>query len=304
VGKTVMTVQGPISPDELGKTAMHEHILIDLFRVSRLSDFLLNDEEMAADEVRLFQDAGGGAIVDVTTPDLGRDPLALRRISRETGVHVVMGCGWYRQPFYPAEVDRWTVNDIANQIIWDISEGVGDTGVRAGIIGEIGSDKHYVSGQEERVFRAAARAQKETGYALTTHTSFSPVGLQQLDIIEEEGADLRRVIVGHCDTYLFQDYHEAILKRGAYVQFDSVGSFYIYPDAKRVKLMVELLRQGYASQLLLSCDVCRKSYWHAYGGIGYDYCLAKYLPQLRAAGVSEEEIHLMVVENPRRLLEN
>jgi phosphotriesterase-related protein len=304
VSQTVMTVQGPIPADTLGKTAMHEHVLIDLFRVSRLSDFLLNDEEMAADEVRLFKDAGGATIVDVTTPDLGRDPLALRRISEATGVHLVMGCGWYRQPFYPEEIDRTTVDAIASQMIGDITNGVGETGIRAGIIGEIGSDKNYVSAQEERVFRAAARAQKRTGLALTTHTSFSPVGLQQLDILEEEGADLRRVIIGHCDTYLFRDYHEALLRRGAYVQYDSVGSSYIYPDAKRVKLMVELLRQGYASQLLLSCDVCRKSYWHAYGGIGYDYCLSRYLPQLRAAGVSEEEIHLMVVENPRRLLAN
>src|SRR5687767_10985615 len=127
-----MTVNGPIPSDQLGQTAMHEHILIDLFRVSRLSDFLLNDEEMAADEVRLFQDAGGGTIVDVTTPDLGRDPLALQRISRETGVHLVMGCGWYRQPFYPEEIDQLTVNAIADQMIRDITDGVGDTRVRAG----------------------------------------------------------------------------------------------------------------------------------------------------------------------------
>ena len=297
-----MTVSGPMPAAELGITAPHEHLLIDLFRVSRISDGLVNDEEMCVEEVRIFRDAGGRTIVDVTTPDLARNPLALRRISQATGVHVVTGCGWYRQPYYPEHIDRVTVNAIADQIVHEIEAGVDGTGIRPGIIGEIGSDRDYISAQEERVFRAAARAQRRTGLALTTHTSFSPVGLRQLDILEEEGADLRRVIVGHCDTYLVRDYHEAILRRGACVQFDSVGQAYIYPDARRVKLLVELIRQGYTSQLLLSGDVCKKSHWHAYGGVGYDYCLRQFVPQLRDAGVADEQIHTMLVENPCRLL--
>jgi len=303
VAGKVMTVRGPIPSSVIGQTGMHEHILIDVFRVSRLSDFLLNDESMAIDEVMHFKNAGGGTIVDVTTPDLGRDPMALQRISEAADVHLIMGCGWYRQPFYPAEIDQTTVEAIAGQIVHDLGVGVGETGIRAGIIGEIGSDRSYVSAQEERVFRGAARAQKRTGVALTTHTSFSPVGLQQLDIIEEEGADLRRVIIGHCDTYLNLDYHEAIIQRGAYVQFDSVGSSYIYPDWKRVELLLKLLKRGYESQILLSCDVCRKSYWRAYGGIGYDYWITGFLPQLRQAGVSEEQIEMITIENPRRVLE-
>lgn len=310
----VMTVRGPISAEGLGITAMHEHLLIDVFRVNRLSDYLVNDEEMAIEELLFFKEAGGRTLVDVTTPDLGRNPVALQRISAATGVHVVMGCGWYRQPFYSEAIDRITVNAIADQIVRDITEGVDDTGVRAGIIGEIGSDKSYVSAQEERVFRAAARAQKRTGLTITTHTSFSPVGLQQLDILEEEGADLRRVVVGHCDTYLFRDYHEAILRRGAYVEFDGVGGSNdsrisairggasVDPEAKRVKHLVGLIRQGHTSQMVLSGNVGRKSYWHAYGGIGYDYCLREFLPKLREAGVSEEEIHTLIVENPRRIL--
>jgi phosphotriesterase-related protein len=298
----VVTVRGPVPAVTLGITATHEHLLMDLFRVNRLSDFLMNDEQLAIDELHLFKEAGGGTLVDMTTSDLGRNPAALRRISEASGVHIVMGCGWYRQPSYPVEIDTSTVNDLAAGIVRDLTEGVDGSGIRAGIIGEIGADRYHVSAQEERVFRAAARAHKRTGTAISTHTSFSAVGLLQLDILDEEGADLRRVVVGHCDTYLVREYHEAILARGAYVQYDSVGSTYIYPDARRIELLKHLIDKGYAPQLLLSSDVCRKSYLHAYGGMGYDYCLRQFVPQLRAANISEEVIQLMLVENPRRVL--
>ena len=113
---------------------------------------------------------------------------------------------------------------------------------------------------------------------------------------------MRRVIIGHCDTHLNLDYHEAIIKRGAYVQYDDVGKKYHCPDERRVAAAVELLRRGYTSQILLSFDVCLRSHLHMNEGIGYDHVLVNFLPALRKAGVSEEQIHIMTVENPKRVL--
>jgi len=297
-----MTVLGPVAADTLGIVLPHEHLLCDMRRVTGNFDHLVDDAMLAIKEVKQFKDAGGTSVVDVTSWGLGRDPRTLQHISQETGLHIVMGCGWYRGPFLPERIERANANELAAEIVRDLTEGADDTGIRAGIIGEIGADKDYISPAEERVFRAAARAHNQTGAAITTHAFLYPVGLDQLDILQEEGADLRRVIVGHCDTYLSLDYHEAIVKRGAYVQYDDIGKRYHCPDERRIAALIELIRRGYVSQILLSSDVCLRSHLHLNGGIGYDHVLAKFLPALREAGVSEEQIEMMTVENPKRVL--
>ena len=300
--KTIHTVRGEIAPEALGRTLMHEHIICDIYRVTGRLNELLNDEALAADELELLRQAGGSALVEVTTPDLGRDPAALRRIAEQTGLHIVMGAGWYRQPYYPPEIDRLPTNQLAELIIAELTDGVASTGIRAGIIGEIGVDLDYATAQEERVLRAAARAQKATGAPLTTHASMYPVGLAQLDILQDEGVDMSRVIIGHCDTYLDRDYHLAILEAGAYVQFDTVGRNHMNPDARRADAFVELLRLDWGKQLLLSSDRCFRSDLCAFGGVGYGYVFSAFFDMLRARGVADESLDMVTIENPRRVL--
>ena len=298
-----MTVLGPVGPDRLGFTQTHEHLLCDLHRVVVANlDGLLNDEALAIEELRYFQRAGGRTLVDVTNRGLGRNPSAAKRIAEATGVNVIVGCGWYRGAFYDEALDRARTNDLAAEMVRDLAEGIDGTGIRAGIIGEIGAEGSYLTALEERVLRAAARAQKRTGAAVTTHAVGYPLGVEQLEILVEEGVDPRRVIIGHCDLYLFLDYHEALLRQGAYVEFDTFGNTISYSDERRVAALVELLKRGYEKQLLLSVDVCARSHLHAYGGKGYDHLSTKILPALREKGVSEEQIHIMTVENPARVL--
>jgi predicted metal-dependent phosphotriesterase family hydrolase len=239
----------------------------------------------------------------VTNRGLGRDPCALAEIARATGLNVVMGAGWYREPFYDRSINERTTNAIADEIVRDLMVGVDDTGIRAGIIGEIGADLHYVSAAEERVLRAAARAHAQTGVTITTHGVRSPVGLAQLDILEDEGVDLRRVVIGHCDFYPHPDYHLAVARRGAFVQFDSVGrGFFEWDINQRVDWVMRLIDQGFLQRILLSHDVCMKSHLRAYGGQGYDYVLTGFVPRLRQAGLSDEQIHTLTVDNPRSAL--
>jgi phosphotriesterase-related protein len=213
-----------------------------------------------------------------------------------------MGSGWYRAPFYPPEIERRSTNDLASEIIADLTVGVDGTAIKSGIIGEIGVNLDYLTAGEERVLRAAARAHKHTGVAITLHAEYCPVGLQQLEVLGEEGVDLRRVIVGHADSYLHLDYHEEIVRRGAYVEYDGVGRPHIYPDRLRAEMLVEFLKRGHGAKVLLSTDRCRRSDLRLYGGEGYDHVLLNFIPLLKERGISDEQIDVMLVENPRRIL--
>ena len=298
----IHTVLGEIEPSVLGRTLMHEHIFCDMYRVTGRLNELLNDEALSVNELAALRKAGGTALVEVTTPDLGRDPEALCRVAEKTELHIIMGTGWYRQPFYPPEIDRLLMNELADMIIAELTDGVEGTGIRAGIIGEIGVHSDYATAQEERVLRAAARAQKATGAPLTTHASMYPVGLLQLDVLKDEGADLSRVIIGHCDTYLDQSYHLAILEAGAYVQFDTVGQNHMNPDSRRARAFVELVRLGWRDKLLLSSDRCHRSDLCAFGGVGYGYVFTRFFDLLRAMGIDDETLDTITIENPRRAL--
>jgi len=298
----VHTVLGEIEPSALGRTLMHEHIFCDLYRVTGRLNELLNDEALAVEELAALRKAGGTALVEVTTPDMGRDPEALCRVAEKTELHIIMGTGWYRQPFYPPDIDRLLTNELADRIISELTDGVAGTGIRPGVIGEIGIHLDYATAQEERVLRAAARAQKATGAPLTTHASMYPVGLQQLEVLKDEGVDMSRVIIGHCDTCLDQSYHLAILESGAYVQFDTVGRNHMNPDSRRASAFAELARLGWKHKLLLSSDRCHRSDLRAFGGLGYGYVFTGFFDLLRARGVDDETLDAITIENPRRVL--
>ena len=305
----VMTVAGPIPPERIGFTLPHEHTGIALWHVPNRWDYweLTPDEELITEELRDFRRRGGSTLVDLTLPGVGRDPERLRRLSLATRVQLVMGTGWYRQAYYPPEagIDHRSVDELAAEMIAELEDGVGETGVRPGIIGEIGTDKPWLSAQEERVHRAAARASRQTGMAISTHAVMSPVGLDQLRVFAEEGVDPARVVIGHADSYPNLDHHLAILDQGANLSFDFLGQRFGTEEATEpriIELLVELLERGYADQLLLSQDVCHNAQLKANGGFGYVYLQQHFLPKLRTAAVGEGEIERMTVLNPRRIL--
>jgi predicted metal-dependent phosphotriesterase family hydrolase len=306
----IQTVLGPIDPIDLGFTLPHEHTQIALWQIPDRWDYwqLTRDEPVILEELARFTSAGGRGLVDLTPPGVGRDPGWLQAIARSSRLHIVMGCGWYREAYYPAEalIDRRAVDDLADELVREATDGVGDDRVKPGIIGEIGTDKPWLSAQEERVHRAAARASKRTGLAITTHAVLSPVGLDQLRIFEAEGADPTRVVIGHADSYPHLEHYLAIVERGASVEFDFLGMSFTaqerYGEERVVELLKELLSRGHADRILLSQDVCHDSQLTRYGGNGYTHLTDTFLPRLREAGVSQDEITTMTVSNPRRLL--
>jgi len=277
---------------------MHEHVYIDLCRVTRDPDHWLYDSDLILQEVGRFSTLGGATLVDMTNRDLGRNPSGLQMVARKTGLNIITGCGWYREPFYRQEVYEKTTNQLAEDIVWEITNGIEGTDVRPGIIGEIGSDRNYISPAEERSFRAAARAHQRTGLTISTHCVRSPTGLEQLNLLEDEGVDLRRVIIGHCDTYPDPNYHEAVARRGAYVQFDTIRNRAVFDIEQRVQFTRLMVNKGHLHQLLLSQDVCMKSHLHTYGGNGYAFVLEDFVPRLLKAGLSQAQIDVILLENP------
>jgi phosphotriesterase-related protein len=305
----VVTVDGPVGPDAIGFTLPHEHTSCRADQAAtRIQSFAFtSDFKLIAREVGAFRAAGGSCLVDLTVRGVGRDPVWLRRLAARTGLHLVLSTGWYRESFFPpdARIDRRTIDDLADELVTEIERGVDGTGIRPGIIGEIGTDHSWVTPLEDRVHRAAARAAAATGLSLVTHSLGSRVGLAQLDLFEDEGLAPSRVVIGHADSVPELGYQLALLERGTNVCFDLIGHpdpRIACPEADLVAMIVALVARGYSRQLLVSQDVAGDAQLTANGGNGYAYLPVRFLPRLRANGITDETIEQMTVSNPRRIL--
>ncbi|MCL5967587.1 MAG: phosphotriesterase-related protein [Firmicutes bacterium] len=338
--KSVMTVLGPVDRDALGVTLPHEHVQIDLSalfeppenparaylvesRVSRdlypvlvedpyqcQDNMLLDEPDVAARELLRYRDAGGRTLVDLSTRTIGPYPTVLRDLARRTGLNIVAGTGYYVERLHPTYVADVPYEALRDEMRHDLEEGFFDTGVRAGILGELGTSSP-VRPDEVKVLRAAAAVQRVTGVGINVHLAiFAAEGLRVLDLLETFGADLSRVALSHLDEHLDPAYHRAIAKRGAFLSFDTFGSECEFresgeaepKDGDRLVALERLLDAGHVQQVLLAQDVCTKMQWRHYGGKGYDHVLSAIVPQLLARGVPRGDIETMLVHNPTRLL--
>lgn len=297
--RTVETVTGPIATADLGVTLVHEHLLIDMYEVSLNSAGVLLDEGAAADELTLFRDAGGVTVVDQTTVGLHPDWEGLRRISIATGVHVVAGTGVYWRRFRPAWVETLTEEELREHFVKELAQGVGPSAIRAGLIGEIATGHRAIDPVEARVLRAAALAQRETGAPIATHALFTRIGLDQLGILEAAGADPAKVLIGHADTSPDVTYHLAILERGAWLGFDTVGQDDKATDAWRADRVAAYAARGHLDRILISSDVCKRPALARNGGGGYATVLRDFVPLLRSRGLTPDDITQLLVVNPR-----
>jgi predicted metal-dependent phosphotriesterase family hydrolase len=301
----IQTVRGATVPEKIGFTLVHEHLHLEMWHASgdgRIGQ--VDDDEIFAAELAAFKSVGGSCLVDQTPRGGGRQPERLRELSTASGVEIVCSTGYYTEPYYPPEdvLQRRSVSEIAELFLDEIQNGIAGTGIRPGLIGEIGTSQGWVSPLEERVHRAAARAQRASGLPLATHTLYHKAGQHQLDIFAEEGVDPARICIGHCDTFPSLAYCESIASRGAYVSLDNIG--YDLPgheDAVR-RLLLALVERGYARQVLLSQDMGQLPELGCRGGRGLTYLAKRFLPSLLEAGLDAATIRLMTIENPTRWL--
>jgi phosphotriesterase-related protein len=357
---TIQTVSGPINAQDLGVTLPHEHLLlqtpssypytskknadiaeapITLQNYRRMlrgtfypkNALILDEEQVATDELAMFRKAGGSTILDMTVDGLGRDPEAIRRISEKSGVNVVMGTGFFIGSSHPARVNTGNVDSLADELINDLTNGVGTTGIKAGVIGEIGISPSEILPNEEKVLHAVAHAHLSTGAAINVHTWGDSPGKRTqgrvLEILEKEGVRMGKVALSHMEQVKVSgrfpttdwDYVNELAERGPYVCLDAFGQDWpwgadwsletgnpVYmpspTDFDRARGVIFLMEKGKERNVLLSHDVWHKLRLKKYGGDGYDHLLVN-VPQIfKSLGVDEASYNGLMVDNPRRYL--
>jgi phosphotriesterase-related protein len=333
----IQTVEGVIDPEHLGPTLMHEHVLCDLTPpalasqgepeveitlenvweihyhwVKHLGNSRLNQEEIAVQELKRLRETGGRSLVEMTCSGMKRNPLGLRRVAQGSGVQIIMGCGTYIEEFLPSEVRKKSVEAMAQEMISDILEGAEETGIRSGIIGEIGCS-YPLTDQEARGIHAAVLAQQETGASINVHPGRHPAAPFDIArMIEQAGGDLSRVIISHIDRTIFDlPTVMRLAETGCVIEFDFFGiesSHYPFQevdlpnDGMRLRTLRSLIDEGHLSSLLISHDICTKTRLVHYGGHGYGHIRSNILPLMKQKGFTDFEIDALLIKNPRRLL--
>jgi phosphotriesterase-related protein len=345
----VMTVTGTIQKEQLGITLPHEHFFVDSrwaclsseevaqvalsdsrvditnIGVLRRNPYLvrdnslLSDPDLAVAEVLEFKKAGGKTVVDLSPIGTGRSPVALRNISNLTGLNILMGCGYYLKHHLPRSVLEEKEPTLTKALINEIRFGVGYTGIRPGVIGEIGIGP-AIEEWERKSLKIAAEAHKETGLPIFVHVQAVPLvpgftgrqcGIEVIDVLESLGVDPQRVVICHTDARIDLGYIKDVLKRGVYAEFDHFGEeFYVESadflmsrDYDRILAIKELISDGYADRLLMSQDTCFKTDLVAFGGWGYAHILNNIVPIMLRWGIRKESVHTMMVDNPERVLD-
>ena len=333
----ITTVLGEISENDLGVTLSHEHIFIDMKkcvtppdnppvyfydkidihnRVEVLQDpyaildnAVLDETELAISEVNYFREYGGQTIIDCTLDEIGRNPLLLKEVSEKTGVNIIMGCGHYYHKAHFDTVKTSTVEALAQEMIKDVTVGVGDTNIKAGIIGEIGTSA-IVSDDEKKVLRAAGIAGAQTDKAIHVHTDlYTENGYEIIDILKSEGVREERICIDNVDVWLRPDYIRGLLDRGVYVEFDNFGKeFYVSKtnrfayDLERIQLLKMLIDEGYEKQILICNDICLKTMWKNYGGAGYGHILRAVKYMATENGIDEKTYMSMLTDNVKNFI--
>ena len=289
--------------DPTGYTWVHEHLHIDLSGFKNNLDCRLDQYDLICQEMKDLRALGVSNIIEMTNRYMGRNPQFILDLMRETGINVVACTGYYQDAFFPEHVAARSVEQLAQEMVDEIVIGIDGTELKAGIIAEIGSSEGVITPLEEKVFIAAARAHIETGRPISTHTSFSTMGVEQLVLLQAHGVDLSRVTVGHCDLKDNLDNILRMIDLGAYVQFDTIGKNNYYPDEKRIGMLHELRNRGLLNRVMLSMDITRRSHLKANGGNGYDYLLTTFIPQLRQSGFSQADVDTMLRDNPSQFFQ-
>lgn len=321
---TVNTVLGPVEANKLGKTLFHEHFVFgfpgyqgditigEFDREAALQAGIAVAEKLIARGVK--------TVVDATPNECGRNPELLREISASTGLQIVCATGYYHEGESAPAYFRFRAavsdaeKDIEEMFRKEITEGIGRTGIRAGVI-KLASSKNIITDYEKVFFRAAAKVQKDTGVTIMTHTQEGTMGPEQAELLQAEGADPGRVVIGHmCGNTNLVD-HIRILQTGFFVGFDRFGMEGFLgapPDALREAMLIGLIGIGYGNQLLLSHDTVSYDLGRPFkkwpehlekmmANSHPTHILDDVVPILKNAGITEDQIDRLLAQNPQRL---
>jgi phosphotriesterase-related protein len=276
---------------------------VNLNRVRKDGVSYILDVEEVVPEIEKAMAQGIDAAFEVTTIDLGRDVLKLKKISELTGLKIVCSTGFYLSEYHPAWLDDASKEEIAAIYIRELTEGIDDTGIRAGFIAEIASSNAGFTGNEKKILEAAGIASKKTGFAVSTHTGRA-TAIETIETLLNEGVEPDKIIIGHQDLIDDHEYHLSLLKYGVNIAFDTCGKSAYMPDETRALNALKLVEAGYGDHLVLSNDVSRHSYFTTFGENGYTAVMGKVVPLMEKAGLKKEDIRKFLIDNPSRIVNN
>ena len=287
-----------------GYTLMHEHVTIDLSGVKKDEDCRLDCFEETVKEFKQLYGYGVRNILEVTNMGMGRNPEYIQKVAEESGIQIIMSTGFYKEPFLPDFVYEMSAEELADLAAKEITEGIGDTGYKASVIGEFGTSKGQMTDMERKVFDAMSMAAVKTGAPVTTHTTLGTIGPEQADYLISHGVKPEKIVIGHMDLSQDTDYILSVLEKGVNVGFDTVGKLNYCPDTFRVEALKRIAAEGRLHQVVLSMDITRKSHLKYKGGIGYGYMFESFIPLLKENGFTGKQIDQLLVENPARILQD
>jgi phosphotriesterase-related protein len=307
-GAIIRTLLKDLSPEALagGPVLFHEH-LSNLWPIGSTTSFT-DDVDLMIEETRTAGKEGVSCIVDGGHPDMGRKIDALNRIASQSGVHIVASGGYYMQRTYPAEIKTKPADQIANDLVAEAAAQ------RLGALGEIGQQGGVMTDDEKKVFEAVGKVQVRTGLPIFTHNAYTgtrptndPVpretALRQLDVLESVGAKPEHIAIGHvcCLDDPKAEIAQQLAKRGAFVGFDRV-TIQLVPDAQKVTTILALVEAGYVDHVLISSDFYNENSLKKKGGAGVGQAVTVFGPMLLKAGMKEDTLRRILVDNPRRFL--
>jgi 5-phospho-D-xylono-1,4-lactonase len=301
----IRTVCGDIAPHELGMCAMHEHLLgRPPAPFDNEQDLVLDDIPAVQHDVTCFRQAGGRAIVEMTPIDYGRNIVGLAQIAQACDVHIVAVSGFLKEKFaYDWLIDQ-SPRVLSQRLITDITIGVDGSPYRAGLL-KAASSLHQITPLECTAFVAAALAHHATGATISTHTEAGTMAHAQVDLLTQHEVPVARIIIGHCDRLLDLAHHKSLVHRGVTIGYDQIGKSKYASDAIRAQMIAELCAAGFAQQIVISCDIARRSGLRGYGHANapsYAHLIGEFVTLLREVGVSEAHITQMLIGTPTQLL--
>lgn len=299
----IRTVRGDIDASSFGPAYIHEHLITEP-RAGQGSDLHLDDPLRMAAELADFREAGGRGLLEATTPEFGRDPEGLRRLSESTGVHVVAVTGHQHEDFWRDVVDLEGPDEavLEHRFVRDLTEGMDGTATRAGAI-KVGTSLDRITSAEAKVIRAAGSAHRTIGAPVVTHTTAGTMALSQLEALERAGVDPARICVGHLDSRLIWEEHLELARRGAFLGYDQISKDKYGSDEERARFIIRLIEAGFGDQICLGGDMARRSYHPFFGGgPGLTHILTSFSALLERGGLSREGWRSLLIDNPARLL--
>ncbi|CAL1580271.1 unnamed protein product [Knipowitschia caucasica] len=339
----VQTVLGLVDPEKLGRTMTHEHltmtfeccyfapaagdeaVAVNPFQMQHMhwlrqnpyscrENLLLQQETDAVrDELRVYSQAGGGAIVENTTTGLDRDLPTLKRLAQDTGVHIIAGAGYYVDCTHSEATKSMTVEQLTDVMVREVMNGADGTEIRCGVIGEIGTG-WPITDSETRVLRATAHAQTRLGCPVIIHPGRNPAApAEVVRILQEAGGDISKTVMSHLDRTIF-DEGELLefAKLGSYLEYDLFGTEMLnYPynmevdmpsDSQRVQTLAFLVKEGYEDKILVAHDIHTKNRLTKFGGHGYSHILQNIVPKMLIRGFTQHQVDKILIHNPKHWL--